>query len=318
MLSSIESKIGVSLEHIAFEAQRNASAEVFNAYYEKFPGIRLALKLKTSRRVAVWFFHLVARITGMAATRGLEYAPGKHSLVEIRNPFDINLMVANVLGSFETLENKPFAADWHEEGDGSYLLEVKAVEQGSELAERMKVEYKTSLPGNIEIERCGRCGVPLAISRTLAWEENEGLIHDTRSGARIIFLDAYMVTTVLRELAKELGNEIYTMVVEAKKEWTIGHVGELGLAGGDEPLSPEELERAYRSYLEFVPLHGLGNPVSFKMVDGTIEIVVENPYEPSILAGTFQGLFEALEKAASTVVWEYPGKRTVSFTVTPI
>ena len=44
-----------------------------------------------------------------------------------------------------------------------------------------------------------------------------------------------MVTTVFRELANELGEEIYDLVVEAQRDWTINNVGALGLSGGEEP-----------------------------------------------------------------------------------
>lgn len=53
-----------------------------------------------------------------------------------------------------------------------------------------------------------------------------------------------------------------------------------------------------------LPLHGHGNPVSFKTEGGNIELVVENPYDPFILAGTIKGLYEALEMTESDVSWE--------------
>jgi len=45
-------------------------------------------------------------------------------------------------------------------------------------------------------------------------------------------------------------------------------------------------------------------------MDGpNIEVVIENPYNEFILAGTLQGLYEALEKTDSKVQWreEKPG-----------
>jgi hypothetical protein len=254
----------------------------------------------------------------MAYSETIEYVPGKYGVARIRNPFNMGLMAANVVGAFEVLEGIPFVSTWEEESKDSFLIRIEAAVEKPEIAERMKLEFSEVLPGNLHFERCPRCKVPWAIANSLKWIESQGTIMDTRTGARVIFLDAYMVTTVLREMASELGDEIYDLVVEAQRDWMADHVAELGLSGGSGPLSSSELGAGYRDYLEMLPLYGYGNPVSFNMSEGTVRVVVENPYEPSILAGTFQGLFEALEKRKSSVSWEKPRRGAVSFTIAPV
>ena len=318
LLSSIEAKLGLSIEHIAFEAQLNASRATFDTVGDKVPGLRLAGRLKLVRRIGGEVFHRVAVYTGMCRSWTVEYIPGERGTAVIKNPFNIGLMAANVVGAFEALERIPFSQTWEEESKDSYVIRIEATGEKPEIAERMKVEFSEALPGNIHFDRCPRCKVPWAMANSLKWIESEGTIVDMRTGARVIFLDAYMVTTVLREMASELGDEIYDLVVEAQRDWTTDHVAELGLSGGNGPLSPAELEAAYRDYLEMLPLYGYGNPVSFNMSESTVQVVVENPYEPSILAGTFQGLFEALEKRKSSVSWEKPRRGAVSFTIAPV
>lgn len=318
LFSSIEAKLGISIEHIAYEAQRNASKATFEGFTEKIPGAKYGTRFKFARRIAVELFHKVAVLTGMACSDTIEYVPGKYGVARIRNPFNMGLMAANVVGAFEVLEGIPFGSTWEEESKDCFLIRIEATGEKPEIAERMKLEFGEVLPGNIHFDRCPRCKVPWAIANSLKWIESEGTISDTRTGARVVFLDAYMVTTVLREMASELGDEIYDLVVEAQRDWTADHVAELGLSGGNGPLSPSELEAAYRDYLEMLPLYGYGNPVSFNMSEGTVRVMVENPYEPNILAGTFQGLFEALEKKESRVSWEKPRRGAVSFTIAPV
>jgi len=45
--------------------------------------------------------------------------------------------------------------------------------------------------------------------------------------------------------------------------------------------------------------------------------MVENPYEVHIIAGTLQGLREALEKSKSSVTWEEKARGSVEYIVTP-
>lgn len=114
-------------------------------------------------------------------------------------------------------------------------------------------------------------------------------------------LDGYMVRTVFREMAREPGEEVNEPLVDAQREWTVEHVGQLGLTEGNGAASPEELEKAYREYLKNMSLCGIGNPATFDMEDASVKVTVENPYEVHIIAGTLHGLREALEKSKSQV-----------------
>jgi hypothetical protein len=125
------------------------------------------------------------------------------------------------------------------------------------------------------------------------------------------------VTSVFREMAKELGEEVNDLVVDAQRDWTVHHVEQLGLRLGDEPLSDDQLERAYRAYLAELSVYGQGNPVDLERLEPGIMVRVRNPYEKHILAGTLQGLFEALEKTGSVVEYEETMPGEVLYTLIP-
>jgi len=317
LFSNIEAKLGISIEHIAFEAQRNASKATFAAFYDRIPAAAFFTRPGFVKRMGVEGFNKVGKITGQCHSETLEYKPGRYGVARIRNPFNFGLMAANVVGAFETLERVPFKHKWEEESPDNYVIRVEPTGERPEIAERMELEYRRVLPGCLVHDRCPRCKVPRALSSHLKWMENDGIILDTRTGSRVVMLDGYMVTTVFREMVSELGEEVNDLLVDAQREWTVDHVGQLGLAEADVPLPPAELEKAYREYLKNMPLYGLGNPVLFEMEDSSVRVKVENPYEVHIIGGTLQGLREALEKSPGAVEWKELSPGSVLYTVTP-
>lgn len=316
IFSNIEAKLGISIDHIAFEAQRNASKAVFEAFYDKLPGVRSLTRFGFIKRMGVEGFNKVAVMTGQCRSDTLEYLPGQKGVARISNPFNFGLMAANVVGAFETLEGIPFKHTWEEERPDSYVITVVPTGEKPEIAARMELEYKQMVSGRLVHARCSRCKVPRAISSQLKWMENEGIILDTRTGSRVVMLDGYMVDTVFREMARELGEEIDELLVDAQREWTVDHIDQLGLVAGNGPASPEALEKTYRDYLESMALYGLGNPVEFVVEDSVVRVTVENPYEEHIIAGNLQGLREALEKTESAVEWKQTRPATYEYTVT--
>lgn len=317
LFSSVEARLGIPIDHIAYEAQRNSAKAVFEVLIKKIPLQGLFLRSKFIRNGAVDIFHIVAAGTGMCYTETIEYKPGEYGLARVKNPYNIGLMVANVVGAFEAIEKAPYDGAWQEESKDVYLVKATRATSKTELAGRMVPKFEKKLPGKNKYGRCRRCRVPSFVSEAFQWIPSEGMVLDRRTGARMVFVDGYMVETVFRELESELGEAIYSLVVEAQRDWTVSNVGELGLTGGDEPLSLEALENAYNVYLRHFPLYGYGNLVDFKMSRNKIEVTVENPFDKAIIAGTLRGMFEALEKSSSNVSWVEPSKDVVVFTISP-
>ena len=141
LFSSIEARIGISIEHIAFEAQRNASKATFDAFMTKIPLAPVVTRLKFVRRVAVELFHRVGILTGMAYSETLEYIPGRLGVARFRNPFNIDLMAANVVGAFESLEGIPFSQTWEQECKDSYVIHIDATGGKPEIADRRAREF---------------------------------------------------------------------------------------------------------------------------------------------------------------------------------
>lgn len=317
LVQRINEKLGISIEHIVFEAQRNAAKLTFDNLFDLVPGTRLAIKSNYMKRAVVEYFNATAAAFGQAHSDTLVYEPGKRGVGRIQNPFYMPMFEAYVVGSFESLEGFPFDYECVETGPDTYeLTTFHASGARPEVAERMQLEVPHPLPGCIKIEKCPRCRAPKALAHW-DFDMEKGTITDRRTGARVFILDGFGFNAVFRELIAELGEDVEEVLVDVQREWTVEHLGQLGLAASDKALTGDELGEAYRDYLADLPLDGMGNPVSFEMVGGNIEVTIENPYNVFILAGTLQGLYEALEKTKSEVRWEEPRPGAIHFTVGP-
>lgn len=316
LMQHIEDRLGVSIEHMGFEAQRNAARMTFDNTFDGTPGVRLMLKMGHFKRVAVEYFNLIGATCGQCHSDTLEYVPGRRGVARLKNPFYMPLMAAYVVGAFESMEGVPFKSEWEETGVDTYTITAEAAGEKPEVSDRLNVGVAPLLPGHNSHESCPKCRAPRALS-FLHWNLDEGIITDTRTGARVLIFDGHGINALYRELVAELGEEVYQLLVDAQRDWTVEHIGLLGITPSSGALSRGELEEAYREYLSMMPLEGLGNPVALEIKDSSVEVVIENPYNAFVLAGTLQGLYEAFEKTPGKVEWTESRPGAVRFKVEP-
>ncbi|MBN1289327.1 MAG: hypothetical protein JXA49_06805 [Actinobacteria bacterium] len=317
LFSQIEDWLGISIEHILFEAQRNISIALFDSFGRRLPGVSLFKKIPIWKRLIVEGFNKVAILSGMSYSATLEYEPGKYGLARLKNPYNIDLMAANIVGAFEFLEMVPFKHQITDEGGNNYLVEVHAAKEKPEISERLNVEKPVRISGKVPYEKCTLCRAPLIAASRLKWIEEEGKIIDTNSGSRVIMMDGFLLKTVFRELAKELGDEVTKLLVPAQRDWTVEHVELLGNAPGESALEGDEFEKAFKDYLKDLPVFGYGNPVSFVSSGSKVKVTIENPFDENVLAGTLQGLYEIFSKRECNVSWDVRRKAEVIYSLEP-
>lgn len=126
LMQHIEDKLGVSIERIGFEAQRNAARVTFDNTFDGTPGVRLMLKMDHFKRVAVEYFNLIGATCGQCHSDTLEYVPGRRGVARLKNPFYMPLMAAYVVGAFESMEGVPFKSEWEETGVDTYMITAEA------------------------------------------------------------------------------------------------------------------------------------------------------------------------------------------------
>jgi hypothetical protein len=311
LFSRIEEKMGISISHLVFEAQRNAAKEVIDATLNKFPFF--LGRIGYNKIPVVMVFCNVAIVTGQSYAKFLRYRPGRYGEAAIRNPYNRELMAAIILGAFESLERKPFEHTWKTVGEED-VIHISVSREKPEVSERLAVKPPPLKPGNLKYDRCRICGVPSELSY-LEWREDEGIIVDTRREVRMAFLDGFTPTTVFRELEKELGEDIYPLIIKAQKEATHRHLDELKLITKEDRESPKGNRSIYEKVLAPLPLWGQGNPVSLEQQDGYLRVVVENAYNEYLLAGHMGAVFEAVEGVEAEILWDKPDPFTTTFIV---
>ncbi|MFW6114014.1 MAG: hypothetical protein ACOC78_03725 [Actinomycetota bacterium] len=312
LFNRIQDHLGISIAKPVFEAQRNASVATIDSQLKKFP--YLMGRWGPNKRIVVKVFCRLAVWLGQSYAEAICYRPGRGGDAIIRNPYNPELMAAIVLGAFESLERKPFEHTW-KKVNGDDIVSITPARERPDIAERMVLEHVPLKDGDFFIPRCPTCGKPSELTY-LQWIEDKGVIMDTRRNTRISFLDGYVPTVVFRELAKELGEDIYPLIVEVEKENAHRRIRELGMAGVERAALPrKERENIYESTLASLPIRGQGNPVDYKYSYEGLRVTVENPYNEHLLAGNMAALFEAAEGKEARVEWEIPDRSSIVFTV---
>jgi hypothetical protein len=312
LFARIEEGLGLSISHLVFEAQRNASVHTIASQLDRFP--YLLGRWGPNRRMVVKLFCRLSCWLGQAYAKPTMYRPGQNGEAIVRNPYDRELMAAIILGAFEALDRKPYEHAWKVE-DGEDVISVRAVETRPEISQRLELVYPELKPGHFHMPRCRSCGAPRELSY-LRWNEEKGTILDNRRNTRLVFLDGYVPTSVFRELEKELGDSIYPLIIQAEKDYTRRRMLELGMAGtGSIMLPRRERESIYENALATLPPHGQGNPVDYNYGYDGLTVTVENPYNEHLLAGQMAALFEVAEGKEAEVEWHSPDPSSIVFTV---
>lgn len=258
------------------------------------------------------FFHDLAALTGTAHSRTLVYLPGRFGEALLRNPWDMDLMDAVVVGAFEALERRPLRALWKETEDG-YFLRLETETSKPEHSARLEVDFPPVKGGDYRHHACPRCGLPLPL-RNLEWREEEGIIVDRRRGIRMINWEAHSVRLVTRELVRELGESVVPIIVEAEKEHTLRMLEDLGM----HEVVEEERSRLLQEMLSMLPLYGYGLATEVELTaGGVLRVWIDNPYDEYLLAGRMAAYYQAMEGRRARVEWTFHGPSTASYLLSP-
>lgn len=311
VFSHLEDRLGLPIAHIVFEAQRNAVAAGIDAMLTPFP-FSLG-RVGPNKRLVVRAFCRLSLWMGTAYARAILYRPGREGQAILRNPYNRDLMGALILGAFEALERKPFAHEW-KKVDGDDVIRVTAAAKKPEFSERLQYTQVAAKPGGHALARCPSCGAPRDLG-SLQWHEDEGTITDTGNGVRVNFLDGGTPGIVFRELERELGTDIYPLIVEASVD-SFREQSQLSptyaAAAGTEPSAD-----VFGEYLSFLPTYGQGLARDIAYSGGELKVSVDNPYDRFLLAGYLAALYDKAVGGKATVTWEAPDPTSVTYTLRP-
>ncbi len=304
----IEKAVGVPIRHIVIEAERAGGKATFDAMLPK----RFTWLMRN--RPVLWvgarLIPILGRMAGLADAKVIFNHPFRGSLARIRNAFSPDIYTAMSLGAFESMEGVRYESTLVELDGDTYMMNMPT-KQVSDITERMAPEIVAPLPGELKVDVCPRCGLPVALSH-LRWDLPNARIIDTRRDVRMSFVDGYACSAVFRELVAELGDDIVPIIIEASHQYETRHIEETSLLAGERGR-----ESKYDDFLSSMPATGQGNPVASEVSDNTFSVTIENPYSPYLLAGQLLAAYEAIENASGVVEVDEFAPQCIRVTVSP-
>jgi hypothetical protein len=312
VLRGVAERIGVPLGKIAARAEVPLGRRLGKAYYSEYlsliPGGRITHPTFLMKNYYERIFKVFS-ILGFGRLSIASYRPRREITVSMRKPYHPDLLCGLCRGFFEAAEGVGFEYGVDGEGTGPVSVTYRASggKEGSGESERFRYEKKDPLPGNVEHRACGECGVPVRISQTFYWDENEGLVGNRKHHMREVVMPVDGLNALFRELAEELGDEVERMVVEIQGDFK-----------KDAYLQPDIRERRnYLALLRQQTVKGLGNFTVIERKGERLRVEVENPFNVPLLVGRVAGYYQALEGIPGKAEWEVPAPRRLSIEVAP-
>jgi hypothetical protein len=304
LFRGIEKIIGLPIEKFVVESKRRVTKE----YLEKM--------IPAPVRKIIYTFKpdlIAGRMAGIAKA----YGYGDVELVEIRKtgrtadylvmtierPYSILFFRGDNLGGMEAASGRECTVETRSIGDDKYQLDIHVGSHPPELQERLKPRHHDYKPGDLKLERCRTCGIPLDVA-AYRWDLDAGTITTPRMGRRMALFGPYGLEAVFDDLEAELGESIPDSIIEAQRRYVREHLGEEWLKG------PENFRR-------MCALRGLGNLTSFEADEEHISLAIQNPCVDHLMVGIVQGLFEiATGRENTTHSWSRTEAGDLAITVT--
>ncbi len=291
LFERVEERIGLSIEPIIVEAKALST----RFYWESMlPRWKCSMALRVGFERLVEGLQQQGRVMGYGEIRfeDVRAVKGRPDYVSIRmkDPYSVPLFMGDFKGIFEAVAGIRASVEYERLEDG--WLRLMATNSGLpvEEPERLGIRYYPLKPGNIAMERCGRCLAPLALS-SMEWDVEAGTILDRTSGRRMALFGPGGVNAVFRELELELGEDVSQVIVEAEKQNT-----------RERALRSEAL-MGVEKFREVTALRGLGNLAAYDTCGWRLSFRIENPAFPLLATGLGWGLYEIAVGAEAHCHW---------------
>jgi hypothetical protein len=307
LFGGIEEIIGMPIGRIVVESKRRVTKE----YMEKLiPSWVRKLLYVVGPKLITRRITDIGRAYGYGEIELVEYrrrfGDADYLLLAVNDPYSLHLFQGDSMGGLEAATGRECTAEVKQEREGRYLVEVKVGTHPPELQERLQPRRYPLKPGNVRLERCARCGVPLDIAR-YRWDLARGTITDPRTGMRMAIFGPVGLEAIFDDLESELGETVSSTVIEAQRRYV------------RESLNPEEWLKGEEALRNMMALRGLGVLTDYGARDGSFTVTIRNACVPYLMVGIVQGLFElATGKENTSHSWSRAedGDLTISITAT--
>lgn len=309
ILDGVSRWMGVPIDRIVYRAEKEVGRRFIKTMmptiFVKAPRGRFTRPKFGVKAIGHFVFNYMAGL-GMGRAEVMDYRSAQYARVRITDTHCLPLVAGDGAGVFEYLERIGVETTWERVRTDEYILDlVKESDEPPEV-KRLALEDVQYIPGNVQLQKCERCGVPFEVSQTLYLNLEKGILRHSITGTRIVALPAQSWHAVFRELFREFGEEFPSTVVGLEQDYIRENVlvqPEPGAHGED----------IVRHLLKEFAWRGIGNPTVARKTDRGLEVVVENPFHPEMVAGRVAGLVESLVGYRVQTSWfsESPGRLTV-------
>ncbi len=299
--------IGAPIEHIVIEASRRATRGYIGRMVPEETK-RLMQEGAIGPGMLVETSFQFARLMGFGNASLVDYRLERDDkdfmTVRVAEPYSALLWGGNFAGTFEAITNRAVGVTYKEVSPGLIEATIVPNEHPPEMKKRLPMQPFEHPGGDIELERCGTCGGPSALS-LYQWDLEAGIIRSTPTERRMALLGPHMVDPTFQELERELGDDISQVVIEAQARFT-----KTGFYAVAEVVSEEAVRADFA-------LRGLGNVRELKMGKHGVTLRVENVALHLMVIGLAQGLFEQAFDLESAASWTLSEDGTLELTLIP-
>jgi len=190
----------------------------------------------------------------------------------VSHPYSLPMWVAEMLGAVEAFEGIDHWAEYREIGENVHRVTTFPASHPLHFEGRLKRKLYEFKPGDIQLERCSSCGVPLDVAR-LKWDLEEGMITDPDSGWRMAIYGPSALQAVLDDLESELGADIPKAVIEAERRYVKSRVG------------GRNWRRGGTTFNRLSAIRGMGNITAFEADENRLSVTILNSCLPAFIDG---------------------------------
>ncbi len=293
VIHEVEKAIGSSIERIVLATAQAAVRMYITSLLPEGVGDMIRAGTLSLDNLHVGLIE-VAALTGFGRyeERESRYQQDErdYHIVSIKRPFSVYLTAATHGAAYEAMLGYDHDIKYEEVAPGVYEITAFPSPHPEDLSARLAPRKYEHRDGDLELERCGSCGVPKMLLN-YQWDVAEGTITSKVTGRRLSISGPNLIMPIFEELGKELGEEITAMMVDAVREHG---------RGGMLPRELLEDEEAFRRELA---LRGLGNLGSLQVDARGLEMRLRNVCLPVVVAGLVQGMHESLYGVETRMRW---------------
>jgi hypothetical protein len=307
LFSNLGELIGLSIEPIVIEIVQRG----MRAYLSAFIPDMMRQRIKNGEMDLKTFddaFRDLARPAGYGNYQfvDMRFKQDKddYFTVSIQEPYSLPICVASHAAALEAILGFYHGVTYTEVSPGIHNITAFPSEHPKEFRGRLRARKYNHIPGNVELERCGTCGGPKALS-DYKWYPDRGVVLNTVIGRRMAIMGGALLDPLFEELETELDESIGRNVVEAQRRFS-----KTGF------YSIEEIGDEGNLRAQFA-LRGLGNLQEINMRRKGVHLRLDNSTLHLLVVGLVQGLYELAFDVDSDVEWEFSENGDLDLEVTP-